>query len=773
MAPPSTFRTATHWGAYDASVVDGKLTALTPIADDPDPSPIGAGMVQAIEDNLRIKQPMVRAGWLDDGPGDAKGKRGAEPFVPVSWERAFDLAAQDITRVRAEYGNESIYAGSYGWGSAGCFHHAQTHMRRFLNLIGGNVKSVQSYSLAAAQTIVPHVVGNWTWVYQHMTSWSVIAERTDFMVAFGGLPLKNAQVDGGGVGRHRTGEWLKTCYDNGVTFMNIGPVRDDIDGFANAEWLTPRPNTDTAVMLGLAHTLVVEGLHDQAFLDRYATGFDAFTPYLLGKSDGVPKSADWAAGVSGLGADDIRALARRMAAGRTMLTAAWSLQRGDHGEQPYWMLITLAAMLGQIGLPGGGFGFGYGAVSNIGSVEPKIAGPYISAGHSPLERFIPVSRIADMLLNPGSTIDYNGQKVTLPDTRLIYWCGGNPFHHHQDLNRLVKAWQKPETIIANEPWWTSLARHADIVFPANTALERNDIGSAYSDKYLFAMQRAIDPVGESRSDFDIFGGLAEKFGVREAYCEGRDEMAWLRYLYNRFRQSSAERDIELPEFEAFWADGEFELPVPDVAITMLDSFRRNPDAAPLETPSGKIEIYSETIAGFDYDDCPPHPAWLEPTEWLGSPKVKDFPLHLISNQPRTRLHSQYDNGGYSQASKVQGREPILLHPEDAAARGIEDGVIVRVFNERGACLAGAVVTDAVQRFVVQLPTGAWYDPVKPGGLDAHGNPNVLTIDKGTSKLAQGPSAHSALVEIERFEGTPPPVRAFTPPPIVSRLRKVR
>jgi len=152
-----------------------------------------------------------------------------------------------------------------------------------------------------------------------------------------------------------------------------------------------------------------------------------------------------------------------------------------------------------------------------------------------------------MLLNPGGVIDYNGQKVTLPDTRLIYWCGGNPFHHHQDLNRLVKAWQRPETIIVNEPWWTSLARHADIVFPANTPLERNDIGSAYSDKYLFAMQRAIEPVGESRSDFEIFGGLAEKFGVREAYSEGRDEMAWLRYLYNRFRQSSAERDIELPE----------------------------------------------------------------------------------------------------------------------------------------------------------------------------------------------------------------------------------
>jgi len=773
MAPPQTFRTATHWGTYDAEVVDGRLTALKPIAADPDPSPIGPGMAQAIQDSLRIQTPMIRAGWLDNGPGHAQGKRGAEPFVPVSWERALDLAAQEIDRVRKTHGNEAIYAGGYGWASAGCFHHAQAHMRRFLNLIGGNVKSVQSYSLAAAQIIVPHVVGDWQWVYRNQTSWSVIAEHTDLFVAFGGVPLKNAQVDGHGVGRHRISGWVRAAHDNGVAFVNIGPVREDVAGFANAEWLCPRPNTDVAVMLGLAHTLVAEGLHDAAFLARYCVGFDRFRAYLLGETDGTAKDAAWAAEISDLDAETIRTLARRMAAGRTMLAASWALQRGDHGEQPYWMLITLAAILGQIGLPGGGFGFGYGAVANIGSTDPKIPGPHLSSGQNPLDRFIPVSRIADMLLNPGGTIDFNGETVTFPDTHLVYWCGGNPFHHHQDLNRLVKAWQVPDTVIVNEPWWNPIARHADIVFPATTTLERNDIGSAYSDKYLFPMQRAVAPVGEARSDFEIFGGLAERFDVREAFSEGRGEAEWLRYLYNRFRQASAENDIELPEFDAFWKQGEIELPVDDVALTLMSDFRADPDATPLQTPSGKIEIFSETIDTFGYDDCPGHAAWLEPAEWLGSERTKDFPLHLISNQPKTRLHSQYDNGGYAQASKVQGREPILIHPDDAAPRGISDGDVVRVFNDRGQCLAGAVVTDGVQPRVVQLPTGAWYDPVEPGGLDAHGNPNVLTMDKGTSKLAQGPSAHSALVEIETFEGDLPEVRAFIPPPIVSRTRKPR
>ena len=194
---------------------------------------------------------------------------------------------------------------------------------------------------------------------------------------------------------------------------------------------------------------------------------------------------------------------------------------------------------------------------------------------------------------------------------------------------------------------------------------------------------------------------------------------------------------------------------------------------PLKTPSGKLELYSETIAGFGYDNCPPQATWMEPVEWLGAPLAKKFPFHLVSNQPKTRLHSQYDNGGYSRSNKVRDREPVLIHPADAARKGIKDGDIVRLFNDRGASLAGAQISDGVMQGCVQLPTGAWYDPVEPGGLDTHGNPNVLTRDSGSSKLAQGPSAHSCLVDIERFDGVVPPVRAFEPPPIVHRLRSAK
>ena len=768
-----TLRTHTHWGPYDAEVRDGAVTKLTPIAADTDPSPIGAGMPQALKDQVRIAQPMVRLGWLENGPRKHDNRRGAEPFVPVSWERALDLVAGEVRRVRDNFGPSAIYAGSYGWASAGKFHLAQTHLRKFLNLLGGNVKSVNSYSLAAGDVVMQHVVGSWNEVRNGFTSWPVLAEHTRLFILFGGIPLKNAQVDGGGAGRHTAKDWLQKARKNGARFIYLGPVREDTADFLDAEWLAPRPNSDVAIMMGMAHTLVSEGLHDQGFLDRYTTGFDRFRAYLMGETDGTPKSADWAAGKSGLPADVIRRLARDAAATRTMVTASWSLQRQDHGEMAFWMLTTLAAIIGQIGLPGGGFGMGYGAVTNIGNPARQIGGPGFPSGSSVFKEFIPVARIADMLLNPGQVIDYNGQKITFHDTRLVYWVGGNPFHHHQDLNRLVRAWQEPETIIVHEPWWNANARHADIVLPANTPLERNDIGTAFSDDYFFPMHKAMESFGQSRSDFDIFSDLSDHFGIREDYTEGRDEEGWLRYMYNQIRQTAASENAEIPDYDTFREMGELRFPSPERPQILLKAWRDDPVGHPLKTPSGKIEIYSQSIASFGYASCPGHPTWFDPEEWLGSPLAQRFPFHLVSNQPKTRLHSQYDNGAYSRGSKIKDREPVMIHPVDAAKKGIKDGDIVRLFNDRGACLAGAQISDGVMQGCVQLPTGAWYDPVEPGGLDSHGNPNVLTRDAGSSQLAQGPSAHSCLVEMERYDGALPPVRSFEPPAIVHRLRGAR
>ncbi|MFO0997279.1 MAG: molybdopterin guanine dinucleotide-containing S/N-oxide reductase [Alphaproteobacteria bacterium] len=760
-------RTVSHWGPVKAEVRDGRLLATRPAESDPEPSPIIDGLSDAVYAENRIREPVIREGWLERGPGPSTG-RGGERFVAVPWDTALDRIAGEIERVKRAHGNEAIFAGSYGWGSAGKFHHANFQLYRFFNNYGGFTAKWDSYSFAAGSVIMRRVVGTAEIVMGPQTDWQSIVENARLVVMFGGLPQKNTQVEYGGISKHLSGYWLKRAKDAGIEFVNISLMEDDAPDFLGATWLAPRPNTDTALMLGLAHTLVAEGLHDRAFLDRYCVGFDRFRAYLMGESDGVPKTAAWAATIAHIDADTIKSLARRMASTRTMITMTWSLQRGDHGEQPYWMAVTLAAMLGQIGLPGGGVGFGYGCEAGMGLPRREVPVPSLPLGKNPTRTAIPVARIADMLLNPGGKFTYDGRDLTYPDIHLIYWCGGNPFHHHQDINRLLRAWQKPDTIVVHEPWWTAAARHADIVLPATTAFERNDIAASTHDRSILAMKKAVEPVGAARNDHDIFLALARRLGFAEQFSEGRGEMEWLRHIYEVARQQIAASEVSIPDFETFWAAGAAEIPEPDQPYVIFEDFRRDPARHPLETPSGKIEIYSETIAGFGYDDCPPHPTWIEPKEWLGAAMASRYPLHLLSNQPRTRLHGQIDGSGASRASKIAGREPVWIHPADAAARGIKDGDVVRLYNDRGETLAGAVVTDAVRTGVVQLSTGATYDPMAPGtigALDKHGNPNMLTLDKGTSKLAQGPTAHSTLVEIERYDGIRPEVTAFTAPPI--------
>src|ERR1700746_2604714 len=176
------------------------------------------------------------------------------------------------------------------------------------------------------------------------------------------------------------------------------------------------------------------------------------------------------------------------------------------------MGVCLAAMLGQIGSPGGGFAYALGSTSNTGKPPLAVALPTLPIERNSIADFIPVARIADMLRHPGEPFDYNGQLLTYPDIKLVYWAGGNPFHHHQDLNRLRRAFMRPDTVILHDSAWTASARHADVVLPATITLEREDIGAAAGDPLLVAMHRAVTPYGEARDDYDIFIGLAERLG---------------------------------------------------------------------------------------------------------------------------------------------------------------------------------------------------------------------------------------------------------------------
>ncbi len=757
----------THWGPFLIESDGSDITEVLDHPTDPDPSPIGQGLKAATRS--RITKPAVRKSWLEGGPGAAAHLRGVEEFVEVEWDEAIRLVAAELERVRDEHGAPSIYAGSYGWGSAGLFHQPSVQMRRFFRMFGPYTDGRLTYSSSASSAIVPYIFGlGWYPACGQQTSWKVISETTELFVSFGSLRLNNTQVHFGGQGPHHTREWIAKSAANGVEFVNIGPVRDDEADEANSRWLPIRPSTDVALMAALAHTLVVEGLADASFLATHCVGWDRLEPYLLGVTDGVAKSASWAAEITGIDADVIVDLAREMQRKRTIVNMGFSIQRTDHGEQTYWMATALAAVLGQIGLPGGGVAFPFGAHGRTGGGQPPKRIPRLPIPPPPGgQTVISVSRIVDLLENPGQPFQFDGDDQVFPDTKLVYWAGGNPFHHHQDLNRLMQAWRKPETIIVHEPFWNAMSKRADIVLPATTPLERDDLGDG--ETILFASQAALEPFGESRDDYDILVALADALGFGAKFSEGRTSQEWIRDLYAKYAKS----EDGAPDFDQFWSDGLVHHAgmgaVGDSDHVFLADFRADPVAHPLPTPSGRIELFSETIDGFGYDDCEGHPRWYEPFERLGTPLAERFGLHLVSNQPTTRLHSQFDHSDISRSTKIHGREPARMHPTEAAVRGLAEGDIIRVYNDRGACLAGLSISDAIAPGILQLATGAWYDPDETG-MCKHGNPNVLTHDKGTSRLAQGPSAHTCLVEVEKFTGELPPITAFDPPTFAPRTQ---
>jgi biotin/methionine sulfoxide reductase len=749
-----------HWGVFSARLGEAGLE-VRPYAADPDPNGIIDNFPGALRHQARIARPAIRRGWLERGPGPDY-RRGRDEYVSVSWEKALDLLSSELMRIRDTRGPAAVFGGSYGWSSAGRFHHAQSQVHRFLNIaMGGYVRSVNTYSSGASSVLLPQILCGYEDITKRNVTWEQIAAETDIVLAFGGMALKNSMVAGGSISKHIERGAMEAAHRRGCAFVLVSPLRDDLPVEAGAEWMTARPGTDTALMIGIVHTLVSEGLHDRAFLDRYTEGWPVFLRYLTGEADGKPKDAEWAAAICSIDADTIRKLARRLAGKRSLITVSHSLQRAEHGEQPVWMALVLAAALGQIGLPGGGYAYSLGAIGYYGRRVNAVPGPTLGQGKNGVADFIPVARIADMLFQPGTTYRYNGETRIYPDIRLVYWAGGNPFHHHQDLNRLRKAFAQLDTLVVHELAWTATARHADIVLPATMTLEREDIGYSTNDPLMVAMHRIAEPFGLARDDYEIFADLAERLGAREPFTEGRTAREWLAHLYEPARASMAAQGLAAPDFEEFWEAGSLTVPQQADDGGVLRHFRDDPVAHPLRTPSGRIEIFSKKIAGHGDADCPGHPVWLEKTD-VPEPSS---PFFLVANQPTTRLHSQLDFGGHSTDAKHRGREVARMNPRDAKPRGIADGDIIRLFNIRGACLAAVHVTDTIAPGIIQLPTGAWYDPIDPEEdtpLCVHGNPNVLTRDVGTSSFAQGCTGQITTVQVERFNGNLPPIRAFDP-----------
>lgn len=763
--------TAAHWGPMVVETDGERVLSSGGALASAFPNSLQSAVADQVHSKTRVRWPMVRKGLLTS-PFSPHGRRGQDEFVRVSWDEALDLIHAQHQRIRASHGPSSIFAGSYGWRSNGVLHKASTLLQRYMSLAGGYTGHLGDYSTGAAQVIMPYVVGG-NEVYQQQTSWPLVLEHTEVVVLWSANPLNTLKIawnasDEQGIA------FFERLKHSGKKIICIDPMRSETAAFFgdNAEWLAPHMGTDVALMLGIAHTLWQNGWHDAAFLARCTEGYPVFERYLTGETDGVVKDADWAAAICGIDAAKIRELAALFHENRTILMAGWGMQRQQYGEQKHWMIVTLAAMLGQTGLPGGGFGLSY-HFANGGNPTRRAAvlasmQAQVSGGTDAVEK-IPVARIVEALENPGAAYQHNGETRRFPDIRMIWWAGGGNFTHHQDTNRLIAAWQKPELVVISECYWTAAAKHADIVLPITTSFERNDLTMTgdYSNQHMVPMKQVVAPRDEARNDFDVFADLSERLAAdgRSRFTEGKSEMQWLRTFYDIACQRGEQQGVVLPAFETFWANNQvIEMPESETGanVVRFADFRRDPQAYPLKTPSGKIEIYSARIASYGYADCPGHPTWLAPDEWHGSAQAGQ--LELLSSHPAHRLHSQLNYARLRELYTVAGREPVTLHPDDAKARGISSGDVVRVWNARGQVLAGAVVTPDIRPGVVCIHEGGWPDlDDNAGGICKHGAVNVLTRDIPTSRLGNGCAANSSLVWMEKYTGPALAVTAFDPP----------
>jgi anaerobic dimethyl sulfoxide reductase subunit A len=661
----------------------------------------GFGQLERVNHPDRLLHPMRRV-----------GPRGAGRFERIGWDEALDEVARQMLRVRDTYGPAAILDCSRT-GSLSMLHSRAT-VQRLLHMFGGCTELWSNVS-AEAEVFSVRMTYGATADYKSAGREPIDYANSRLIVLWGWSP---------GDGTFGTGtlQYLKWAKKQGVRMICVDPrVTRTSRELADAHVFI-RPSTDAAALIAMAYVVVTEGLHDRAYLDRHVLGFDeahlppgapagaSYRAYLTGAADGVRKTPEWAAAITGVPADTIRRLAIEFATAKpAALHCGYAPGRTLHGEQFHRAAYALAAMTGNVGVPGGNSGTSNGATGRYGiralPVGPNPAGARVA---TPL--------LAD-LLERGRAGGYPA------DIKLIYSAAGDLFNQLPNVSKTVAAAERLEFMVVHEHFLTPTARYADILLPATTFWERNDVHTPWAGAghYTIFMKQAIAPVGESRNDLDICAALADRLGIR-GYND-RTEEEWLRELT---------RDA-IDDFEAFREHGLARLPAPEDAVAFARQIR-DPERHPFSTPSGKIEIYSTVLAAnpdpYGLGAIPPIPTWI-PDEADPSRTDPRWPLRLVSPKSRARTHSIHDNQPVLMRAD---RDDVWLHPADAGARGIVDGEPVRVFNARGETTLPARVTDRIARGVVSIKEGAWFTP-DAAGRDTHGCANVLIADRASPAAA--------------------------------------
>ncbi|EPD3275211.1 dimethylsulfoxide reductase subunit A [Cronobacter sakazakii] len=707
----------------------------------------GRSMRRRVYNPDRLKYPMKRV-----------GKRGEGKFVRISWDEALDTIAQGMKRIISDYGNEAIYL-NYGTGTLGgtmtrSWPPGKTLLARLMNCCGGYLNHYGDYSSAQIAAGLNYTYGGWA----DGNSPSDI-ENSKLVVLFGNNPGET-RMSGGGVTYYLEQARAKSQ----ARMIVIDPRYTDTAAGREDEWIPIRPGTDAALASAIAWVLITENYVDQPFLDNYCVGYDEKTlppgapanghykAYILGDGpDGTAKTPAWAAPITGIPEARIIKLAREIGEAKPAFIAqGWGPQRHSNGELACRAIAMLPILTGNVGIHGGNSGAREGSFSLPFERMPTL--------QNPVETSISMFTWTDAIeRGPSMTATADGvrgkEKLDVPIKMIWNYAGNCLINQHSQINRTHEILQddkKCELIVVIDCHMTASARYADILLPDCTASEQMDFAldaSCGNMAYVIFADQAIAPRFECRTIYDITSALAVRMGVGDTFTEGRTQEGWLRHLYAQSRRAIP----ELPDFDTFRQQGIFKLRDPQGHHVAYQAFRENPAANPLDTPSGKIEIYSSALADIaahwqlpEGDVIHPLPVYIPGFEQVSDPLRAQYPLQLTGFHYKSRTHSTYGNVDVLQAAC---RQQVWINPQDAQARGINDGDLVRVWNARGEARIEAKVTPRIMPGVVALGEGAWYQP-DAQGVDHAGSINVLTTQR-PSPLAKGNPSHSNLVQLAR------------------------
>ena len=719
-----------------AHVRDGKIERLTTdcgLADGPD-APLtacarGLNYHTTFLNDRRLLYPMKRV-----------GERGSGQFQRISWDEAIDTIAREWIRIRDAYGPQSRYV-HYAWGISGLVR-GNNMAERLLDLDGGRLAHHNSYSTACITYATQLMYGT---ANTGNTREDLLNSR--LIILWGHNP-QETQFD------HQM-HILQQAKKKGIPIVCIDPRRSATAKALDAEWIGLRPATDAALAAGMAYVIMTENRYDADFVRRCCMGFTADTlpegvpadqcyfAYLSGEQDGVPKTPQWAEAITGVPAQTIVSLARRYAQQPAALIQGYGAQRHANGEQAARSGIMLACLTGNVGIRGGwASGSGY---------RPTHHQPQLPPVRGPVNPSIPCFLWTDAILRGHEmTAEADGVKNAerlTSDIKMILNLAGNALiNQHSDINRtaeILRDTTKCEFIVVSDLFMTASAKFADILLPGTSFLEGENITKPWDyGNFLGYCNRVVEPLGECRFEYDWLKEVSRRLGLYEAFTAGHETTVdWLRDCYEQLRPL----EPELPDFETFRREGGYSYRHTPEIIAFADQ-RADVARHPFPTKSGRVEIFSPEIWSLHDPEKPALPTYVPAFEGHEDPRSARYPLQLIGWHTKRRCHSIGDNN-----PRLEKLDPqrVWMHPADADARGIREGDLVEVFNDRGRTRVPAHISEDLVSGVAALSQGAWFRP-DDKGVDTNGSINVLTTLRPTP-LAKGNPQHSNLVEIQKVE----------------------